>query len=59
MPEIGGDRPPVTASFGVASFPEAAGASELLTAADRALYQAKAEGKDRVVRAVSASGRRD
>jgi diguanylate cyclase (GGDEF)-like protein len=59
IPEIGGDRPPVTASFGVASFPASPGASELLTTADRALYRAKAEGKDTVVRAVPDSGRRD
>jgi diguanylate cyclase (GGDEF)-like protein len=48
MPEIGGDRPPVTASFGVASYPAAAGAEELLSAADGALYRAKAAGKNRV-----------
>lgn len=51
MPEIGGDRGPVTASFGVAAFPEAGSAEELLSAADRALYQAKAEGKNRVAAA--------
>jgi diguanylate cyclase (GGDEF)-like protein len=59
MPETGGDRPPVTASFGVASFPEAPTASELLTTADQALYQAKAEGKNRVVSALPATRRRD
>ncbi|HSE81921.1 MAG TPA: GGDEF domain-containing protein [Gaiellaceae bacterium] len=48
LPEVGGDEPPVTASFGVASFPAARGADELLSAADRALYRAKAEGKNRV-----------
>ncbi|HET6695903.1 MAG TPA: GGDEF domain-containing protein [Gaiellaceae bacterium] len=49
LPEIGGDRPPVTASFGVAAFPAARNAEELLSAADGALYQAKAAGKNRVV----------
>jgi diguanylate cyclase (GGDEF)-like protein len=53
--EIGGDRAPVTASFGVASFPEAGSAEELLAAADRALYRAKAEGKNRVASAVAES----
>ena len=48
LPEIGGDRPPVTASFGVASFPAARSAEELLSAADGALYRAKAAGKNRV-----------
>jgi diguanylate cyclase (GGDEF)-like protein len=59
MPEIGRDRPPVTASFGVASFPEARDAEDILTAADRALYEAKAAGKNRVVSAVPESGRTD
>jgi diguanylate cyclase (GGDEF)-like protein len=39
----------VTASFGVASFPETHGADELMTAADLALYGAKRQGKNRVV----------
>jgi diguanylate cyclase (GGDEF)-like protein len=50
VPGIEGDRAPVTASFGVASFPRARNAEELLAAADRALYQAKREGKNRVAR---------
>jgi diguanylate cyclase (GGDEF)-like protein len=50
-----GEEVPVTASFGVSAFPEAGSAEELLAAADRALYQAKAAGKSRVARA---SGRR-
>src|SRR5918999_1579359 len=58
MPEIGGDRAPVTASFGVASFPEAGSAEELLSAADQALYRAKAEGKNRVASAAAESRRR-
>jgi diguanylate cyclase (GGDEF)-like protein len=57
LPQTGADRAPVTASFGVASFPAARGAEALLSAADQALYQAKFEGKDRVVSA-SESGRR-
>lgn len=40
----------ITASFGVSAFPEL-GASwvEIVNAADRSLYQAKADGRDRVV----------
>lgn len=45
----------VTASFGVASFPESPELGEILAAADSALYAAKAEGKNRVV--VSAESR--
>ncbi len=51
LPEIGGNRPPVTASFGVAAFPAARSAEELLAAADGALYRAKAAGKNRVASA--------
>jgi diguanylate cyclase (GGDEF)-like protein len=39
----------VTSSFGVAGFPEEASAAALLRAADRALYRAKAAGKNAVV----------
>jgi diguanylate cyclase (GGDEF)-like protein len=39
----------VTASFGVASFPESRELGELLAAADSALYEAKREGRNRVV----------
>jgi diguanylate cyclase (GGDEF)-like protein len=51
----GGDEFLVTSSFGVAAFPEAASAEQLMLAADRALYQAKKEGKDRVFGAGYAS----
>jgi diguanylate cyclase (GGDEF)-like protein len=51
LPETGRDKPPVTASFGVASFPAARSAEELLSAADGALYRAKAAGKNRVASA--------
>jgi diguanylate cyclase (GGDEF)-like protein len=40
---------PVTVSIGVASTPDGATLEELLLAADRRLYRAKAEGRDRVV----------
>jgi diguanylate cyclase (GGDEF)-like protein len=39
----------VTSSFGVASFPLVNGQSQLVAAADAALYEAKRSGKDRVV----------
>lgn len=39
----------VTASFGVASYPECRELGELLAAADSALYEAKREGRNRVV----------
>jgi diguanylate cyclase (GGDEF)-like protein/PAS domain S-box-containing protein len=46
----------ITSSFGVATYPTHATAPEaLLHAADTALYRAKAEGRDRVVTAESAS----
>jgi GGDEF domain-containing protein len=40
---------PVTASFGIASYPASGSAEELLVDADVCLYQAKARGKDRIV----------
>jgi diguanylate cyclase (GGDEF)-like protein len=42
---------PVTASFGVAAYPEASSSHALLAAADGALYEAKRAGKNRVARA--------
>jgi diguanylate cyclase (GGDEF)-like protein len=44
-----GDLCSVTASFGVASFPESYELGEILAAADSALYAAKGAGKNRVV----------
>ncbi|MFL5955542.1 MAG: diguanylate cyclase [Gaiellaceae bacterium] len=44
-----GDVLSVTASFGVAAYPESHELGELLAAADSALYAAKREGKNRVV----------
>jgi diguanylate cyclase (GGDEF)-like protein len=49
----GGERFSVTSSFGVSAFPGAKSADQLMLAADRALYRAKKEGKNRVVRASS------
>jgi diguanylate cyclase (GGDEF)-like protein len=45
----GGGSVPVRSSFGVASFPAEPSAAALMRAADRALYRAKAEGKNTVV----------
>jgi diguanylate cyclase (GGDEF)-like protein len=44
--------PRLTASIGIAAYPEhAAGLEELLAAADRAMYDAKQGGRDRIMRA--------
>jgi diguanylate cyclase (GGDEF)-like protein len=46
----GSALPPVTLSFGVATFPEhGASPEQLMRAADEALYRAKVAGRDRVV----------
>jgi diguanylate cyclase (GGDEF)-like protein len=47
MPD--GERCSVTASFGVASYPENREVGEILVAADTALYAAKGAGKNRVI----------
>ncbi|MER8436969.1 diguanylate cyclase [Mesorhizobium sp. M1312] len=47
---IAGGRWALLQSFGVAAYPEhGAGWAELTNAADHALYEAKGEGRDRVV----------
>ena len=51
----GGEEVFVTASFGVAAFPEHQEAGELLAAADAALYEAKRTGKNRVVRSLEST----
>jgi diguanylate cyclase (GGDEF)-like protein len=52
-----GDEVVVTASFGVAAFPEVHELGELLAAADSALYAAKRDGRNRVVVAAESSPR--
>ena len=53
IPAVDGGEPlSVTASFGTATLPEAAGTvRELFEAADEALYEAKRQGKNRVITA--------
>jgi diguanylate cyclase (GGDEF)-like protein len=53
---VGPNEVRVTASFGVAAFPQTHSADELMTTADAALYSAKRQGKDRVIVAGPASG---
>ncbi len=50
------DDPRVTTSVGVAELPRRADAGDTREAADRALYAAKARGRDRVVAAADLSG---
>jgi diguanylate cyclase (GGDEF)-like protein len=45
---VDGQTIPVTASFGVAAYPQAGSAAALFAAADAALYEAKRRGKNRV-----------
>jgi diguanylate cyclase (GGDEF)-like protein len=52
-----GERIRVTASFGVAAFPEAATQDRLVAASDGALYEAKRSGKNRVAAAESFAAR--
>ena len=48
-----GQRVPITASFGAASFPTHPSAATLVAAADRALYEAKNGGRNRVMTATA------
>jgi diguanylate cyclase (GGDEF)-like protein len=55
----GGGLLPITASFGVASYPaQAADKTALVAAADAALYRAKRGGRNRVERAEAAAAAR-
>jgi diguanylate cyclase (GGDEF)-like protein len=45
---IAGEAVQVTASFGVAAYPDSPSQADLIAAADKALYRAKAAGKNRV-----------
>jgi diguanylate cyclase (GGDEF)-like protein len=52
-----GDLVRLTASFGVAAYPQNGDASSLVAAADQALYWAKRDGRDRVSAAVDSARR--
>ena len=47
---------PITASFGLAAFPDHGPADRLLRTADAALLRAKREGRDRIVIAAARDG---
>jgi diguanylate cyclase (GGDEF)-like protein len=51
-----GERIRVTASFGVAAFPQAGSQDQLVAASDGALYDAKGSGKNRVAAAAPLAG---
>jgi len=51
-----GERIRVTASFGVAAFPQAGTQEQLVAASDGALYDAKRSGKNRVAAAAPLAG---
>jgi diguanylate cyclase (GGDEF)-like protein len=59
LPAPDGDAVQVTASFGVAAFPEAESQDRLVAAADRALYEAKRAGKNQVAAATALAVRAD
>jgi diguanylate cyclase (GGDEF)-like protein len=52
-----GELVELTASFGVAAFPQSGDHSALVAAADEALYWAKRDGRDRVAAAIDAASR--
>lgn len=52
-----GERIPVTATFGAASFPTHGSAASLVAAADSARYEAKDGGRNRVMTATARRGR--
>ncbi|HLX21242.1 MAG TPA: GGDEF domain-containing protein [Gaiellaceae bacterium] len=58
VPGPNGERVDVTASFGIAGFPTCQTMRDLIRIADEHLYQAKRDGRNRVVAAVSQSALR-
>jgi diguanylate cyclase (GGDEF)-like protein len=54
---VSGEVVQLTASFGVAAYPQSRDHSSLVAAADEALYWAKRDGRDRVAAAVDAASR--
>jgi diguanylate cyclase (GGDEF)-like protein len=52
---IAGEAITVTASFGAAAYPDSPSQAELIAAADKALYRAKAAGKNRVAVAAASA----